>query len=143
MLVILKTYIVYYHLHDYHQNVWMWIFGSITSVIVSLKISSRYYKKMYPEMKLISTELVLIPFGFVCIFFTLYFIWLQVSQHVVSQSALRSQQLSQQSFIRQLFHTPPEWVRVTKSKTREVVYYIHIVRDPYECPKIPLTKSDS
>ena len=45
----------------------MWIFGSITSVIVSLKISSRYYKKMYPRMKLISTELVLIPFGFVWI----------------------------------------------------------------------------
>ena len=55
------------HLHDYHQNVWMWIFGSITSVIVSLKIASRYYKKMYPRMKLISTELVLLPFGFVWI----------------------------------------------------------------------------
>ena len=41
----------------------MWIFVSIIIVIVSLKISSRYYKKMYPGMKLISTELVLIPIG--------------------------------------------------------------------------------
>ena len=46
----------------------MWIFGSITSVIVFLNILSRFYKKMYPGMKLISTELVLIPLGFGPIF---------------------------------------------------------------------------
>ena len=40
----------------------MFIFFSILIVVVSLIIMSRIYKKMYPGMKLVRTELVLIPF---------------------------------------------------------------------------------
>ena len=43
----------------------MWIFCSILLVSVAFIISSRVYKKMYPEMKLNSEEVVLIPFRFV------------------------------------------------------------------------------
>ena len=40
----------------------MWIFSSILLVSLSLVICSKVYKKMYPDMQLLSTELVLIPF---------------------------------------------------------------------------------
>ena len=43
----------------------MWIFCSILFVSVALVISSRIYKKMYPEIKLNTEEVVLIPFRFV------------------------------------------------------------------------------
>ena len=43
----------------------MLIFCSILFVSVAFIISSRVYKKMYPEMKLNSEEVVLIPFRFV------------------------------------------------------------------------------
>ena len=43
----------------------MWIFFSILLVSSSLVLCSRYYKKMFPGIKLISTELVLIPFQWV------------------------------------------------------------------------------
>ena len=43
----------------------MWIFFSIFVVSGSLEICSRFYKKMFPGIKLISTELVLIPFWLV------------------------------------------------------------------------------
>ena len=53
-----------YKLFDFfsQQRVWMFIFCSILIVVVSLIIMSRIYEKMYPEMRLVSTELVLIPF---------------------------------------------------------------------------------
>ena len=44
------------------QDVWLWIFVSMLFVFVSLLICSKFYKKMYPGIKLISTELVLFPF---------------------------------------------------------------------------------
>ena len=43
----------------------MMIFCSILLVSVAFIISSRIYKKMYPEMKLNSEEVVLIPFRYV------------------------------------------------------------------------------
>ena len=42
----------------------MWIFCSMIFVTVSLIICSKFYKKMFPGMKLISRELVLLPFRF-------------------------------------------------------------------------------
>ena len=42
----------------------MWIFSSIFLVLVSLIICSRFYNIMFPGMRSISTELVLIPFRF-------------------------------------------------------------------------------
>ena len=45
--------------------VWMMIFYSILFVSAAFIISSRVYKKVYPEMKLNSEEVVLIPFRFV------------------------------------------------------------------------------
>ena len=47
------------------QFVWILIFCSISLVSVAFIITSRIYKKMYPEMKLNSNEVVLIPFRFV------------------------------------------------------------------------------
>ena len=43
----------------------MMIFCSILLVSVAFIISSRIYKKMYPEIKLNSEEVVIIPFRFV------------------------------------------------------------------------------
>ena len=42
----------------------MWIFFSIIFVSVSLKIASKCYTKMYSEIRLIFTQMVLIPFRF-------------------------------------------------------------------------------
>ena len=42
----------------------MLIFCSILLVSVAFIISSRVYKKVYPDMKLNSVEVVLIPFRF-------------------------------------------------------------------------------
>ena len=50
---------------NFSQFVWMCIFCSILLVSVAFIVSSRIYKKMYPEMKLNSVELVLIPFRYV------------------------------------------------------------------------------
>ena len=47
------------------QFVWMLIFCSMLFVSVAFIITSRIYKKMYPEMKLNSEEVVLIPFRYV------------------------------------------------------------------------------
>ena len=44
------------------QEVWMWIFGSMLFVSVSLILCLITYKKLFPGIRLISIELVLIPF---------------------------------------------------------------------------------
>lgn len=46
------------------QNVWIWIFCSILFVSVALIGATKFYKKMFPGINLISTEVVLIPFRF-------------------------------------------------------------------------------
>ena len=49
----------------------MWIFFSIFVVSVTLKICSKFYEKMTPGIRLISTEVVLIPFWLVqCLYFS-------------------------------------------------------------------------
>ena len=57
----------------------MWIFFSIFVVSGSLKICSKFYKKMFPGIKLISTELVLIPIWLVpCLYFSNFLVFLTI-----------------------------------------------------------------
>ena len=50
----------------------MWIFCSLLFVCVTMIIISRYYKKIIPEIKLISTELVLFPFRLKLFYFPIH-----------------------------------------------------------------------
>ena len=59
------------------QFVWSWIFFSMLCVTMSLKICSRCYEKMFPGIRLISNELVLLPFRLLLISYLLFSFFVQ------------------------------------------------------------------